>query len=277
MIPPWWTPYLYLALWLGVFIRQAPAGLRRQARLPGNTLHWLGVAAFTGLGVICVSLLIPALQGRTLPPEHTPIDIVFPMGPGTYLVANGGAHQLLNRHFLTLQPKTERQSAYRGQSYGVDVIKIDKLGLRTSGWRPRDPAAYGIFGEAVYAPCSGSVIAVADGQADMPVPTMDRSRLEGNHVWIRCGEAAVLLAHLRKGSVRVAPGDQLAVGHPIGEAGNSGQSSEPHLHVHSQRLPASGSLLSAEPLFLTFAGRFPIRNDRITLETAPSPNAASSP
>lgn len=276
MIPPWWAPYLYLAIWLGVLIWQAPARLRRQPWLPGNTLNWMGATAFTALGVICVSLVIQGVQGRSPPPEAKPIDIVFPMGPGTYLVANGGAHQIINGHLKTLHPKTERQSAYRGQSYAIDFIKIDNFGLRAPGWRPSDPAAYAIFGEPVYAPCSGTVIEVSDGQADMPVPKMDQSKLEGNHVLIQCGEAAVLLAHFRNGSVRVAPGDRVKVGQPVGEAGNSGQTSEPHLHIHMQRLPSPGPLLSGEPLFLAFDGQFPIRNDRIVIKAERSTNTVPS-
>ena len=277
LIPPWWTPWLYLAVWLGILIWRAPGVIRDQPWLPANILNWVSVTAFTGLGIAGGSLVLQAMEGRRLPPEYQPVSLAFPMGPGTYLVANGGSHQIVNGHFLTLHPQTARQSAYRGQSYGVDFVKIDNLGLRASGWRPRDPNAYAIFGQTVHAPCSGTVMTVSDGQADMPVPKMDQSKIEGNHVLIQCGDAAVLLAHFKQGSVQVAAGDRVTVGHPIGEAGNSGQSSEPHLHVHAQRIPSSEPLLSGEPLFLTFDGQFPRRNDRIVIDTTRPSAAAPSP
>ncbi|MEQ9586893.1 MAG: M23 family metallopeptidase [Parvibaculaceae bacterium] len=270
MIPPWWTPYLYLALWLGIMIWRAPGRFRRGPLLPGSVSNWMVVALFSGLGILAARPVIQGMQGRALPSERTTIDIAFPMGPGIYLVANGGATSAVNGHFLTLHPNTERQAAYRGQSYAVDLIKIDEWGLRAPGWRPTDPAAYRIFGEPVYAPCRGIVIASDDGMPDMVVPTTDTSRLEGNHVLIQCDDYAVLLAHFRLGSVSVSPGDQVTVGQHVGDAGNSGQSTEPHLHVHVQRLPGSGPLLSGEPLFLTFDGRFPVRNDRLVIETAPT-------
>ena len=47
------------------------------------------------------------------------------------------------------------------------------------------------------------------------------------------GEYA-LLAHLRRGSVRVRVGQQVRPGQILGLAGNSGNSSEPHLHFHVQ-------------------------------------------
>ena len=241
MITPWWAPYLYLAFWLAV-----------AAALP----------------------MQQAIQGRRLPAANILVDITFPMGPGTYLVANGGSNKMINTHLMTLRPQTERQAAYRGQSYAVDFIKIDTPGMRAAGWRPTDPSAYAIFGDPVYAPCEGNVIRILDGQPDMTVPKMDRSQLEGNHVLIQCGNFAVLLAHLRYGSIRVTAGERVAAGEQIGKVGNSGQTTEPHLHIHVQRLPDSGPLLSGEPLHLTFDGEFPVRNDRIVIDASPMASKA---
>lgn len=57
--------------------------------------------------------------------------------------------------------------------------------------------------------------------------------LAGNHVGIALADGGpyVLLAHLRRGSARVAVGDTVEVGQPVGECGNSGNSTEPHVHV----------------------------------------------
>ncbi len=217
------------------------------------------------LGVWGATLTVDALNGREPPADATIVDLEYPLGPGTYLVASGGANASVNGHFVTLNPTTDRQRAYRGQSYAVDLIKIDRWGLRSSGWRPSDPAAYAIFGEPVLAPCDGEVLSAADGMPDMQVPLTDSSRLEGNHVILKCGDKAVLLAHLREGTVSVAVGQAVRAGAPLGEVGNSGQSTEPHLHIHAQRLPAGGFVLSGEPLHLKFEGSFPVRNDRLRI------------
>ncbi|WP_083800704.1 M23 family metallopeptidase [Rhodobacter ferrooxidans] len=68
----------------------------------------------------------------------------------------------------------------------------------------------------------------------MAVPEVDERYPAGNHVLLRCGDRGILLAHFRQGSLQVAVGDTLATGRPIGEVGNSGESSEPHLHMHAQ-------------------------------------------
>jgi hypothetical protein len=266
-VPPWWAPYLDLVLWLAAVIYRGAVGFPAGDWVSKRLTGWIGVGILALFGVASIPPVLHALQGRNLPPDATPVDVAFPLGPGAYLVASGGADQVINGHCVTLRPKTERQAAYRGRSYAVDVIKIDRLGLPAFGWRPADPAAYAIYGESVHAPCSGTEIEAHDGMPHMPVPTTDTMRLEGNHVLIRCGDVAVLLAHLRPGSVAVAAGDQATAGQYSGDAGNSGQSTEPHLHIHAQRLAASGDpLFSGEPLFLAFEGIFPSRNDRITIQ-----------
>jgi murein DD-endopeptidase MepM/ murein hydrolase activator NlpD len=62
--------------------------------------------------------------------------------------------------------------------------------------------------------------------------------LAGNHVIIeRDGGGYVLLAHLRAGSIQVGEGETVAVGHELGECGNSGNSTQPHVHVQVMDSP----------------------------------------
>jgi murein DD-endopeptidase MepM/ murein hydrolase activator NlpD len=143
-------------------------------------------------------------------------------------------------------------------------VKLNALGMRASGWLPADPARYVIFGDPVYAPCSGVVVQSEDGAPDMPPPDADRTRMAGNHVLLDCGGVHVLVAHLRRGTVRVRPQLSIEAGTILGLVGNSGNSNEPHLHVHAQRpAPAGGEPLSGEPLPVTFDGRYLVRNDLV--------------
>lgn len=263
MIPPWWVPYGYLALLVAAALWRVRKGGLPKRWWPQTWRARLSVILIGLLGIWGATVTVEALWGREPPQDASFVDLAFPLGPGTYLVASGGASASVNGHFLTLNPTTDRQRAYRGQSYAVDLIKIDQWGLRALGWRPSDPAAYAIFGEPVLAPCDGEVLSAADGMPDMQVPVTDTSRLEGNHVILKCADKAMLLAHLREGTVSVAAGQTVRTGTPLGTVGNSGQSTEPHLHIHAQRLPVSGPALSGEPLHLKFEGRFPVRNDRL--------------
>ena len=91
-----------------------------------------------------------------------------------------------------------------------------------------------------------------------PVPVMNTARLAGNFVALDCGDFHVILAHLRQGSVRVREGQAVTAGEPVGELGKSGNSSEPHLHVHAQRGLPPDAPLSGEPLWLNLTRSEPV-------------------
>jgi murein DD-endopeptidase MepM/ murein hydrolase activator NlpD len=55
-------------------------------------------------------------------------------------------------------------------------------------------------------------------------------------------------------------GDIVSAGALIGYVGNSGNTDEPHLHIHLQRQASAPSPLSGQPLHITFGSRFPLRN-----------------
>lgn len=151
-----------------------------------------------------------------------------------------------------------------GQTYAIDVLHVPE-----GPWEPRfgtgpanpAPDEFPGFGLAVLAPADGTVVRVRDGARDHRARTtwggiahfyaaaMVREiggpgRLLGNHVVVelRPGVFAVL-AHLQRGSVTVRPGDRVRAGDPVAACGNSGSSTEPHLHF--QLMDRPGALLAA--------------------------------
>lgn len=142
-----------------------------------------------------------------------------------------------------------------GVTYAIDFVAVDRSGLpapRT--WRTafatETPEAFRGFGQPVLAPVRGEVVAVHDGEPDhvarrsqlalVPYAAGQAGRVRqgitavaGNHVVIALGPAGpyVGLAHLRRGTVRAAVGDVVAPGQQLGECGNSGNSTQPHVHV----------------------------------------------
>lgn len=223
---------------------------------------WLGRTLALGLAAVGLWAVVPALLGRQAGPGS--VDLRFPFGDGRYIVANGGSTARINAHFMTLRPAYRR---WLGQSYGVDFIRVDELGFRTRsrqpGHTPRDPRTYLTYGTPVLAPCDGTVESSVASYPDMPVPVRDRQHLEGNHVRLGCGNHVVLLAHFRQGGTLVRKGERVTAGQRIGFAGNSGNSDEPHLHVHVQRPGTNEAPLSGQPLPVTFDGRFLARNQVI--------------
>lgn len=96
---------------------------------------------------------------------------------------------------------------------------------------------YGIYDKEVIAPVSGTIVAAYDEENDIPPNTEEFLSMEGNHVYIKIDEMGtfLLLNHLKKGSVLVKVGDHVNEGDIIGKVGNSGSTSEPHLHIQHQR------------------------------------------
>lgn len=251
MYPPIWIMAPIAVLFVVVARREwrrAPARTRIGA--------FISAAVSVGLASLGGVLVWHGVAGR-LAPSAPRLDLVAPLhGPG-FCAVSGGASPILNFHYATLASGFE---AFRGQSYGVDIVRVGPSGLRTvdrSWWQaqPGAPAAYRIFGAEVLAPCSGRVLAARDGLADHAAGVRDRAHLAGNHVLLACGAHEVLLAHLRQGSVVVRPGDIVSVGEALGAVGNSGASDEPHLHVSAAQ-PAPDGGLGGAPVHISFDGRF---------------------
>jgi len=95
--------------------------------------------------------------------------------------------------------------------------------------------SYAAFGQDLIAPADGVVVAVVHDQPDQPIGGSDVSQPAGNRVVIEIApERFVMLAHLLKDSAAVAKGDRVARGQRVARCGNSGNTSEPHLHLQVQ-------------------------------------------
>ena len=260
VLMPWYTAAVCAMGLVAVAVGQVPRVRRLPWRAP--RVAWRLMILSGIVAAFAVAVLVTAAVARR-PPQDYVIDLQFPLRDGVYYVAGGGSVELLNPHLMTLT--ADRFRAYRGQSYGVDLLKLGRFGMRASGWLPTDPARYDIYGDTVYAPCSGMVVQSEDGLPDMPPPLPDRTRMPGNHVLLNCDGVHVLVAHLKPGTVRARPVQWIGAGAIIGLVGNSGNSNEPHLHVHAQRpAPAGHEPLSGDPLPMRFDGRYLVRNDRVT-------------
>jgi hypothetical protein len=265
---PWYTGLLALSV-------VALAVLWRAGDV--RTLRWRPIGRFaraeTAVAALLVAgagaLFVESVGARQAPSEFA-LNLSFPLHGGSYYVANGGSRELTNAHVKTLHD--ERFRGYRGQSYAVDIVRIDGRGLRASGLAPGDLTRYVSVGEPVLAPCNGQVLALENAAPDMPPPQADRTHMPGNFVLLDCGPAQVLVGHLQQGSVSARLGQAVAAGQHLGALGNSGNTGEPHLHIHAQRPTGSmHSLLDADPVPVTFYGRALARNDVVRTGAVPPP------
>ncbi|MEE6296993.1 M23 family metallopeptidase [Georgenia wangjunii] len=139
-----------------------------------------------------------------------------------------------------------------GQTYAVDLLRPSSDARASLGWslRTRRPESYPAFGEPVLSMAPGTVVAARDAARDHGArdtwPTVlwmmtiegfvrelgGASRILGNHVIVAHDDGTyAAYAHLRRGSATVRTGERVTAGQQLGAVGNTGNTSEPHLHV----------------------------------------------
>lgn len=135
-----------------------------------------------------------------------------------------------------------------GQRFAYDFLReVDGRSHRGDGRKLED---YYCWDSPILAPASGRVTEVVVDRPDQAIGSVDTATPAGNHVVLDLGHGEyVVLAHLRAKSVTVRAGDQVARGEMIGRCGNSGNTSEPHLHLHLQDSAAFGRGLGLPAFF----------------------------
>ena len=98
---------------------------------------------------------------------------------------------------------------------------------------------YGCYGISVLAPADGEITAVHDGEPDEVPGTASNNTQQprGNYVVIKLEtDTYLVLGHMQPDSIVVSEGDIVQEGQKLGLCGNSGNTSEPHIHIHHQRI-----------------------------------------
>lgn len=140
-----------------------------------------------------------------------------------WFVVWGGDTEKLNRH----------QKA-PNQKHAFDFIIVDEKGKSHKG-RGKENRDFYAFGKKILASSGGVVVEAVDGIRDNKPGEINNYLIAGNLVIIKHRKNEIsFLAHLKQGSVKVKSGDKVKTGQVIGLCGNSGKSSEPHLHYHLQ-------------------------------------------
>ena len=124
------------------------------------------------------------------------------------------------------------------QRFAIDWLRMDDAGHLVNG-DPSDVHSYPDYGANVLAVADGKVVGMLNTLDDqkpghMPDPkTINLENVDGNHVVLDLGGGLfAFYAHMQKGSVTVARGDEVKRGQVLGKLGNTGNTSAPHLHFH---------------------------------------------
>ena len=168
---------------------------------------------------------------------------------GEWFVFWGGTNEFQNYHYI-----------YENQRYAYDFVKWN--GHATYKDTVTRNENYFAFSEQVVTPCDGTVVAVADGYADNIPGEMDEAHPAGNYVIIAHPHNEYsLLAHFEQNSIIVNVGDKVVAGQPVGRCGNSGNSSEPHIHF---QVMDQANFEQAKSLHIRFHHKEPVQGDTVT-------------
>ena len=217
----------------------------------------LAVGLFALIGLL-LSIALVLLGPRFLPTHD--VRIVSSPVRGRWAAVNSPASKV----------PSHGVRAY-GQAHAIDLVHEPQDRRRPifgDGASMRAPEDYPAFGQPVSAMIDGVVVAAEFRHRDhrarsstlaLAYMTLDGSLRElggpgfivGNHVTIRGDDGTfATVAHLQRGSTLVRPGDRVSAGEIIGRCGNSGNSSEPHVHA---QLMDRRSLWTAQGLPMAFA------------------------
>ncbi len=122
------------------------------------------------------------------------------------------------------------------QKNAFDIVITNNKGnsYRTDGKTNED---YYAFGKDIIAACDGEVVLVVDGVKDNVPGELNPIYVPGNTVLIKTNNNEYLFfAHFKQHSIMVKQGQKVKQGQLLGLCGNSGNSSEPHVHFHIQNV-----------------------------------------
>ena len=168
-------------------------------------------------------------------PVTTDIALIAPpLRGGVWFAANGPSATSGHRRAMIPIYGTY----YIAQRFAIDWVKVDEQGRTHTGDSLQNKNYYA-YGNNALAVADGIVTEVKDsipenvpGANSRAVP-ITLETVGGNHVIIDIGRGRyAFYAHLQPHSITVHVGDHVTRGQILGLVGNSGNSTEPHLHFH---------------------------------------------
>jgi murein DD-endopeptidase MepM/ murein hydrolase activator NlpD len=174
------------------------------------------------------------------------------------------AHQTHRRALIPIAGR-----ARIAQRFAIDWVQLNAARDATHDGDGKQNKNYSAWGKKALAVADATVVAVKDGIpenvpgiASRAVPiTLDT--VGGNYVVLDLGgKRYAFYGHLQPKSLRVKAGERVKRGQVLGLVGNSGNSTEPHLHFHVADAPAP---LGAEgqPYAFDWSKRLPLENEQV--------------
>jgi len=183
-------------------------------------------------------LFVKPFKEENLPKlERNKTEIILPF-KGEWTVFWGGDTKKLNYHVES-----------EAQKNAFDIVITDQNGktFKTDGKTNED---YYAFGKELIAPCDAEVVLTVDGVKDNKPGELNPIYIPGNTVILKTENNEFLFfAHFKQNSIVVKQEQKVKQGELLGLCGNSGNSSEAHLHFHIQNVEDMNKATGAKCFF----------------------------
>ena len=181
----------------------------------------------------------------------TPMQLPF---QGQWFVYWGGETEGQNYHMND-----------KNQQYAYDFLRVAE-GKSYKG-DPDKNESYLAFGQPIFAPCDGTVMLAVDGVPDNTPGELNPVQKTGNTLVVKTAAGEyILFAHLKEGSIEVEKGQQVRRGDLLALCGNSGNSTEAHLHLQLQNTRDIHKATGARLFFEQIRVNGGIENDYIPVK-----------
>jgi hypothetical protein len=210
--------------------------LDRSAAIPGNLAHAIGIAVPQPQPPLLPATMTETV-GQVTVSTRKPVVIAPPLAGPNWL--DGDSCCDMTAHRTAVNPINGQ--LYAAERFAIDYVQLGPEGRLFSGDKA-NLQSYPYFGADIHAVADGPVVAIVDGLPEQ-VPGKNPTGLAldqygGNHIVQDIGDGNyAFYAHLKTGSVKVKPGDQLTTGQAVAALGNTGNSDAPHLHFHVMSNP----------------------------------------
>jgi hypothetical protein len=221
-------------VWFDVALERPADG--SPAPMPTTLSHAVGIAATAPSPPLVPPTMTETIAAVAVS-DRKPVEIAPPLSGPDWFAGDGCCD--MGAHRVSVIPIDGE--LYVAERFAIDYVQLTPDGKLFNGDKSRlDSYAY--YGAPIHAVANGPVVAVVDGlpeQTPGGLPTgLPLAQYGGNHVVQDIGGGNyAFYAHLKSGSVKVKPGDQLTTGQTIAALGNSGNSNAPHLHFHVMNTP----------------------------------------
>ncbi|WP_445383048.1 peptidoglycan DD-metalloendopeptidase family protein [Robiginitalea sp. IMCC43444] len=195
------------------------------------------------------SWFIPRNRAENAPRlERNTTEMIFPFKEEAF-VYWGGEKRDINYHMEDLN-----------QQYAYDILMVAN-GAPYNG-DPEKNESFFVFGKDIMAPCDARVYKVIDGIQDNRPGEVNTENLTGNTIILQTVKNEYLLfAHIKHNSIQVKEGELVKQGQVIAQCGNSGNTTQAHLHLQLQNTPDLYNTIGAKLYFKEIQVNGEIRKD----------------